>query len=234
MRASSRRSSLKKRSSWLLPLLLMACQSSPTELYVLSSQPAPEGGAAVSQAQLVDAADRRLHRPRDPGKLVGTLGVAVTVPEYLDRSDIVVRTGANELKPDSTAQWGESLSIDAARVVGEDLETLLPSANIVILPSRARRSVDYEIDINLVRFETDAAGSSVLAGEWTISASDGRELASGRFRRREPIAKAGFSEMAAAMSRNLASVSADLAGALKQLSPSLQKAQVVQGSEIRR
>jgi uncharacterized lipoprotein YmbA len=233
MRASSWRSSLKKPSLWLLPLLLMACQSSPTELYVLSSQTAPEGGA-VSQAQLVDVANRRLPRSRDPVKPVGTLGIAVTVPEYLDRSDIVVRTGANELKPDSRAQWGESLSIDAARVVGEDLETLLPSANVVILPSRARRSVDYAIDINLVRFENDAAGSSVLAGEWTISASDGRELASGRFRRREPIAKAGFSEMAAAMSRNLAAVSADLAGALKQLSPSLQKAQVVQRNEIRR
>jgi uncharacterized lipoprotein YmbA len=218
MQASSRRLELKRPLSWLVPLLLAACQSSPAQLYVLSSQTAARQNAG--SAQLVDAAGRDLLRPTYSGKLVATLGVAVTVPEYLDRLDIVERAGANELKPSNKAQWGESLSVDATRVVVEDLEALLPSANVVILPSRARRSLDYEVDINLIRFEGDASGNSVMAGEWTISASDDHELASGRFMRREPIAGTGFSEMAAAMSRNLAAVSADLAAAFKQLAPS--------------
>ena len=171
MRASLWQSALAKPSAWLLPLLLAACQSSPTELYVLSSQPAL-GRNAASGAELVNAAAGGRIKPAHSGKLAGTVGVAVSVPEYLDRLDIVERTGSNELKQSAKAQWGESLSIDATRVVVEDLEALFPSANVVILPSRARRSVDYEVDINLVRFESDTAGNSVAAGEWTISASD--------------------------------------------------------------
>jgi uncharacterized lipoprotein YmbA len=220
MHASLRQSALARPLFWLVPLLLAACQSSPAQLYLLSSQTAARQNAG--SAQLVDAAGRGLPRPADRGKLAGTLGVAVTVPEYLDRLDIVERAGANEVKPSEKAQWGESLSIDATRVVVEDLEALLPSASVVILPSRSRRSLDYEVDIELIRFEGDATGNSVMAGEWTISASDGHVLASGRFTRTEPIAQTGFSEMAAAMSRNLAAVSADLAAAFKQLAPSPQ------------
>jgi uncharacterized lipoprotein YmbA len=211
--------------SWLLlPVLLMACQSSPADLYLLSAQPAPTQ-SDLSEATVVTSASRRATRLGDPGELVGTIGIAVAVPEYLDRLDIVERAGDNKLKPSHDAQWAESLSIDATRVVGEDLEALLPSANVVILPSRARRSIDYEIDMNLVRFESNAAGESLIAGAWTIAASDGHELASGRFRRSEPIGQRGLTEMAAAMSRNLAAVSADLAYALRRLVPSRQYGQ---------
>jgi uncharacterized lipoprotein YmbA len=215
MYASSRRLALRTPLSWLVPLLLAACQSSPSQLYILSSQTAARQNAG--SAQLADAAGGDLPRPAASSKLASTLGVTVTVPEYLDRLDIVERVGANELKPSNTAQWGESLSIDATRVVVEDLEALLPPASVVMLPSRSRRSLDYQVDITLVRFEGDARGNSVMAGEWSISASDGHELASGRFARSEPIGQTGFSETAAAMSRNLAAVSADLAAAFKQL-----------------
>jgi uncharacterized lipoprotein YmbA len=231
MQASSWQRVLIRRISWLLPPLLIACQSSPAELYVLSAQPAPESGAP-SQAKLVDAAGRPASRSPDSGKPLGTVGIAVSVPEYLDRSEIVERANANELKPSYKAQWAESLSIDASRVVSEDLEALLPSANVVMLPSRARRSIDYEVNINLVRFESDAAGSAMVVGEWTIGASDGHELASGRFRHSEPLAEAGFGAMAAAMSRNLAAVSADIANALGRLPSSQQNAQATQRRAI--
>jgi uncharacterized lipoprotein YmbA len=231
MQESSWQSALTRRVAWLLPSFLVACQSSPAELYVLSAQPAPTS-SALSQAKLVDATGRPAPHSVSPGKPLGTVGIAVSVPEYLDRPEIVERAGANELKPSYKAQWAESLSIDASRVVSEDLEAFLPSANVVLLPSRARRSIDYEVNVNLVRFESDAAGSAIIVGDWTIGASDGHELASGRFRRSEPIARPGFGEMAAAMSRNLAAVSADIADALGRLSPSLQNAPATQGKAI--
>jgi uncharacterized protein len=231
MQASSWQRALTRRLSWLLPPMLIACQSSPAQLYVLSAQPAP-ASSALSEAKLADAAGRRAPRAVDPGKPLSTVGIAVSVPEYLDRSEIVERASANELRPSYKAQWAESLSIDASRVVSEDLEALLPSANVVMLPSRARRSIDYEVNIDLRRFESDAAGSTIVVGEWTIDASDGHELANGRFRRSEPIAQAGFGEMAAAMSRNLAAVSTDIAAALGRLSPPLQGAQAMQGKPI--
>jgi uncharacterized lipoprotein YmbA len=112
-------------------------------------------------------------------------------------------------------------------VIVEDLEILLPSTSVVLLPSRAHRALDYEINIDLVRFEGDGAGNTVTSGAWTVSAGDGHELASGRFRLSEPIGSRAIGDMAAAMSRDLATISADLALALKRLSPSFQEARVI-------
>lgn len=218
MHASSRRSALTLPLPFFLALLLMACQSGPSQLYVLSALATP-GHTAASPPLLVDAAAHGHSGPVAAGKRIGTVGVAATVPEYLDRLAIVERTGANELKPNDQAQWGEDLATDATRVVAEDLAILLPTADVVMLPSRVHRPVDYEINLNFVRFEGDAAGNSVAAGEWTISASNGQAVANCRFQRKEPLAETGFDALAAAMSWNLAAVSADLAGALNQLSP---------------
>jgi uncharacterized lipoprotein YmbA len=144
----------------LFALLVAACQSSPSHLYVLSSHAGPSPDAAVALAS-TGSPDRR------HGPALGStplLGVSVTLPEYMDRTEIVWRVGANELKPDHDAQWGEELSVDATRVIVEDLGARLSSFDVVMLPLRSRRTLDYEVDIDLTRFESDLAGKSVARG----------------------------------------------------------------------
>src|SRR6185437_3201705 len=136
---------------------------------------------------------------------------------------ILKRTSANEVKPDYSAQWGENLSVTAARALAENLERMTPSDDILMLPSRSRRNFDYIVNLDLSRFESDAQGRSVLEGRWSISEHDGTELASGRARRADQAAGPGYDAMAAAMSRNLAAVSADIAHALRGASPAPQR-----------
>jgi len=197
----------------LLPLLGTGCSSPPSRLYLLNSTGSP---AAPSAA--MSAASGTSQPPRTGARAKGALvGVAVTVPEYLDRLDIVERTSANELKPNYAAQWGEPLGVTATRVVAEDLMALLPTDDIIILPSRIPREFAYQVNLELTRFESDAQGNAVLFGRWSVLDRDGAEKASGRVQRSEQAEGAGYDAMAAAMSRNLAVVSAEIATALKGL-----------------
>jgi uncharacterized protein len=198
----------------LFALLVAACQSSPSRLYVLSSHAGPSPDAAVALASASSPARRH-------GPALGSaplLGVSLTLPEYMDRTEIVRRVGANELKPDHDAQWGEDLSVDATRVIAEDLETRLPSFDLVMLPSRSRRTLDYEVDIDLTRFESDLAGKAVARGWWTMSDADGHEVASGRVWQEEQASGAGYGATAASMSRTLTALSAEIANAVEGFS----------------
>lgn len=147
------------------------------------------------------------------------VGVAVSIPEYLDRPDIVERTSANEVKPDYSAQWGENLATTATRALAGNLEQMAPAYDISMLPSSRRGSFDYLVNLNLTRFESDDHGVSTLAGRWSISDGDGVELAAGRVQRSENAGGPGHDAMAAAMSRNLAAVSGKIAQALRKLPP---------------
>jgi uncharacterized protein len=200
----------------LFALLVAACQSSPSRLYVLSSHAEPSPDAAVALASAGSPSRR-------PGPALGSaplLGVSVTLPEYVDRTEIVRRVGANELKPAHDAQWGEDLSVDATRVIAEGLEARLFSFDVVMLPSRARRTLDYEVDIDLSRFESNLAGKAVARGWWTISDADGHEVASGRVSQDEQASGADYEATAASMSRTLMALSAEIANAVERFSRS--------------
>src|SRR5262249_49672322 len=145
------------------------------------------------------------------------IGVAVTVPDYLDRLDVVERTSANELKPVYNVQWGEHLGVTAASAVTENLAAHLPSDDVITLPARGSRSLDFQVNLDLTRFERDASGTSVMTGRWSIADASGNERARARVHLSEKIDGTGYDAMAAAMSRNLAAVSAEIARALSKI-----------------
>ncbi len=191
---------------------LFGCSSPPSRLYLLSStEPATvrQPGAAISGSSQ-PGTTRQPH--------ASVIAVAVTVPEYLDRLDIMERVGANELKPIYSAQWGESLATTATRAVAGNLSAHLPSDDILLLPSRSQRRVDYQVNFDLTQFESDSSGNSTLTGRWSIADGDGVERMSGRVQRSERADGSGYDAMAAAMSRNLAAASSDIAAALRRLS----------------
>ncbi len=193
-------------------LLLIACQSEPSRLYLLNSSPGPSFSAET--AFVSPSLGRSGGQASAP-----VVAVRVTLPDYLDTTDIVIRTGANELKPDHDAQWGESLAKDATRVLTEDLRAGLPSADVMMWPSRSSRAADYIVAVDLNRFDSNPAGDTVAEGRWTITDAAGRELASAPVRREEKANGGGYDAIAAAMSRSLMGVSAEIAERFDVVSP---------------
>lgn len=185
--------------------MLAGCSSTPQHLYVLT--PIRESGGR----------DRRNDR---------AIGVQpVTMPEYLDRSEIVTYTGTHELKASPDDRWAERLPANATRVVAENLSALLGTDRVVILPSRRIDRIDHEVAIDFDRFERTASGDCVLDAHWTVLDGATQKVAvSRRSRLSARVPEDGYAALAATMSENLAMLSREIATAIADLPRSGRRA----------
>ena len=88
----------------------------------------------------------------------------VQVPDYLDTTDIVERSG-NQLIPSSTGRWGERLSLGMTRALIAALSARLPgvvvTASPVTRPSR-------QILVDAVAFEVTPDHQVLFVARWTV------------------------------------------------------------------
>jgi uncharacterized protein len=144
-----------KRPWLLLPVLLLlaSCGSGgPRDVYVLGSP--VEGVARVS--------------PEAGGPVVEV--ARVSLPDYLDSTDIQQRDGRNELKISHTGRWGERLSVGITRDLALAVAKRLPRFVVVrtAAPDQATRRVLTDIDA----FDVLPDRRCVLTARWTIRGRD--------------------------------------------------------------
>jgi uncharacterized lipoprotein YmbA len=119
-----------------------------------------------------------------------TLGLGpVVLPGYLTRPQIVRRSGQNELRVSQTEVWAEPLERNFARVVAEDLGEFVGTVTIVQIPSFTPIEIDYQIPIQVLRFEADEHGTVFLEARWAIRRPREKQLVHS--------AESSFSETAA-------------------------------------
>lgn len=162
--------------------------------------------------------------PKESGDLAKrggnrSIGVQlVALPEYLDRSEIVTYTSANELQANRDHRWAERLPNNVTRVLAENLSTLLANDRVHIMPSRNGDRADYEVHVDFDRFERTAAGQSVLDAHWTIADGATRKvLVRDETRLASPLRDRGYPALVTAMNENLAALSHEIAGAVAKL-----------------
>ncbi len=138
----------------------------------------------------------------------------VTLPNYLDRSQLVSRSGANALVLDDDNRWGEPLSESVPRVLSENLSHYLPGGRVV-LPEEARgQKVRYEYLVALDAYEPDGQGNAVMRGHWLLrDASKGAVVAEGNIDQRRPLPSRDAPGAVAALNENLNDASRQIADA---------------------
>jgi uncharacterized lipoprotein YmbA len=197
-------------------LLLAGCADKPTRLYVLS---------ATTQ------------KPASTSTTGVAIGVGpVTLPKYLDRPQIVTRVETNSLDQANFDQWGGDLNDNITRVMATNLSNLLATDRVSIYPWKDGAPIDYQITLDVSRFEQDKDGSVVLNVFWSIvNGKDNTVLLMRRGSYTQPGIPPGsssgtsttssttpdnqrpFDAQAGAMSRDLAALSKDVAAAITQL-----------------
>ena len=155
-------------SSWLarpwifaMPLIAMACtvlpaQKDTTKFFVLT----PQSGAAVSDP--VHATANQLSIGLGP----------INFPGYLKRREIVKQIGAGQLQLSDNERWAESLDANFQRVLSQDLATDLGTQRVVLFPWYGRPDIDYQVEIQVHRFDVNSENQSHLDARWIIK--DGR------------------------------------------------------------
>src|SRR5947208_2171931 len=94
-----------------------------------------------------------LDAPEPPAAAAGAPSIAVTsvsVPDLVDRPQIVVRMGPHQVGIGEQARWAEPLRSAIARVVAANLATAL---NGRVAPQRAG-DADYRVALEVQRFES--------------------------------------------------------------------------------
>ena len=133
-------------------LLLSACgKSESIRYYMLETKQE----AIASQAMNQSAAT--------------VIGVGpVNFPEYLNRSQIVMRDYPTEVIILNNHKWAESLEENFIRVLVQNLFALQPSARIISYPSRQWSQVKQQVIIDVNRFDSDTLGKTVLETKLTL------------------------------------------------------------------
>jgi uncharacterized lipoprotein YmbA len=174
--------------------------SPPSRFYLLSPLPAPEAAAAAVG-----------------GVAIGVGPVAI--PEYLNRGQIVTRTGENRLELGEFDRWAEPLQKNLARVLVLNLSTLLSTDRVALHPWNRSTPMDYQVIVDVARFEPGTDGKTSLLARWSIV--DGADRKILRMRKSsfsEPVAEESYETRVASMSRAVGALSREIAGAIRDLS----------------
>jgi len=177
-----------------LLLLVTGCSTPPSRFYSLSAAPPP----AATPSDLSVAVN------------------PVIIPAAVDRAQIVVSVGQNQVRVDEFNRWVGPLQNGIARVVAENLVAMLGTPRVTV-SSQSLTVPDYRVAIDVQRFDSALGEAATLDAFWTvIRVKDGRSQ-TGRTSLREPTTAPGYDGVAAAHSRALERLSQDVADGVRAL-----------------
>jgi uncharacterized protein len=178
--------------------LLLACTPAlPINYYLLS--PAEREGPAAQSGEL-------------------TVGLQpIELAAYLERPEIVTRSGANRMEIADLHRWGEQLEVLIARVLAHNLDASLPQAEVLLLPTSFAIDLDRELLVEIDRFDADEAGSVLLDARWQlIDVRRDRIVAQSRAGIREEAGpEPSYTAIAEAMSRAVAALGTEIAASFE-------------------
>ncbi len=206
---------MKSRSRRLWPamslgfILMSACsllpppQPDPSKFYVLTALSGPASDAAPPGAA-------------DLSHLAIGLG-PVTLPEYLHRREVVTRAAPNRLDLSATDFWAEPLDESFRRVLEENLSILLGTKQIVEFPWYSTTVLDYQVQVEVQRFECDGSGNAQLHAVATVKdPKSGQVLTSQQANLSEAAGSASAEARAAALSNDLGNLSRQIADEVRR------------------
>ena len=163
-----------------------------------------------------------------------SLGIGpVTLPDFLDRPQLVTRPGANRLEVDEFQRWGGSLRADIVNILGENLAHLLGTSQVLILPTEVRVPVRYRLIADILRFEPGDDGQAHLKVRWALidpAAETTRAMRESSYR--QPYVSADPDSQVAALSACLGAFSREVAATLQGLPMSPRAASETVGSTL--
>jgi uncharacterized lipoprotein YmbA len=141
----------------------------------------------------------------------------VTVPAAVDRPQIVVRLAPNQVAIDEFHRWASPLPDAISRVVAENLAAMLGTPHVTVFPRPTAAGAQYRVLIDVLRFESAPGEAASLDAVWTVRSTKDGSTRSGRTTASEPVPDREFAALAAAHSRALGRLSAEIAGVIQAL-----------------
>lgn len=118
--------------------------------------------------------------PSEASAEAGALSVErVRVPDWLDRSQLVVRGTDGRLELDEQARWGEPLGRGLQRVMAENLASLLTDRPVIAAPAPPRTVIAVRLSLDFIEAARRSDGELRVKVRWEFQAADGKSLRRG-------------------------------------------------------
>lgn len=171
------------------------CARSPVVTFYTMSALAPESATVTAD-------------PR--GIAVGP----VTVPDLVDRPQLVTRVSANKVNILETHRWAEPLKSEIPRLLAENLARLMRPAQVSTYDQSASRNAEYRVVVDILRFESVPGKGVTIEALWSVKRGADGKVEKGHSIAQEPAQGTGYEALVAAHGRALATISKDLARGL--------------------
>ncbi len=177
------------------------------------------GSSPAAKFYTITALDRNLVTPAliKTGKDITVRIGPVTIPDTLQKPQIVSRTGENMLVLDEFNRWGGDLQSDFQRILGENISILLPTEHIILNQELTPLPVDFQVIVYVREFDGKLGGVVTLNADWTVvhlkSESTGK---SEKSLLQENTEGARYQEYVSAQSRLLAKLSHEIANEISR------------------
>jgi uncharacterized protein len=175
---------------------LFAPRPDPSRFFTLTPLPEPPAGAAVLAGR--------------------ALGIGpIELPAYLDRPELVMRVGPNEVRSATSDYWAGSLTKQLETTLSQNLQALLGPASVETYPwySRSRPGVIVEVDF--LQFEPASDGQAHLRAGWRVKAGDPPTLVASSEANLARPTNPDAASAVAALSELLAQLSREIAAAVR-------------------
>lgn len=174
-------------------LIAAGCASAPSKFYALESTASASGGVSVRDAVIVGP---------------------VSIPAAVDRPEFVVQVAQNRVQVEEFNRWIAPLGDGIARTVSADLVALLGTTEVATAPLANFQPI-YRVTIDVQRFESTQGEAALVEAVWVVRRTTSGAGRAGRTVAREPVQGEGFDALAAAHSRAIATLSGDIAAAIR-------------------
>ena len=141
----------------------------------------------------------------------------VSVPAAVDRPQIVVRVGPNQVDIDEFNRWASPLQSDIARVVAENLVLMLGTPDVTVFPQTTAAGASYRVAISILRFDSVPGKEAILDAVWTVRRAKEDQSRTSRTTLSVPTQGSGYGPLVAAHSGALERLSGDVADAIRAM-----------------
>lgn len=152
--------------------------------------------------------------PAQSGIGIG-VGPVDLAPFLTERPNLIFQSSPNRLEFSDEHLWAGDLEDDFARVLATNLARRMGTANVKIYPWQRESELDYQITIDVVRFQGTPDGETVLEANWrAYRLPEGTLVKNLNTTVRDDLLTDGFEELAASQSRLVDKLAAAIAKAL--------------------
>ena len=153
--------------------------------------------------------------------LAGIVISAVTVPELVDRPQIVTRDGANRVNVAEQQLWAEPVKNGIGRVLAVRLAKTLADAGrpvrVAAYPQASIANPELRITIDVQRFDAAPGRDAVIDVLWSVRRASDNSMRTGRTIAARPVSTNSYDDVVRAWSESLEVLNKDIAAVIAQM-----------------